>query len=130
MSAEDAIVPTAHRIDGLSAVTLATRDMARAVSFYRTLGFRVLKGGDDAGFTVLKAGAQRLNLTTEVAGFRPGWWGRAIFYVPDVDAIYAHAVDAGLSPSFPPRDARWGERYFHITAPDGHEISFAHPLDE
>ncbi|MEC7657646.1 MAG: VOC family protein, partial [Pseudomonadota bacterium] len=26
-------------------------------------------------------------------------------------------------------DASWGERYFHITDPDGHELSFAHPLD-
>jgi uncharacterized glyoxalase superfamily protein PhnB len=24
-----------------------------------------------------------------------------------------------------PADAIWGERYFHITDPDGHEISFA-----
>ncbi|MEE9270499.1 MAG: VOC family protein, partial [Candidatus Krumholzibacteria bacterium] len=24
--------------------------------------------------------------------------------------------------------AEWGERYFHITDPDGHELSFARPL--
>jgi uncharacterized glyoxalase superfamily protein PhnB len=28
----------------------------------------------------------------------------------------------------PPRDAEWGERFFHVTDPDGHEISFAWPL--
>ena len=27
-----------------------------------------------------------------------------------------------------PRDAEWGERYFHITDPDGHELSFARPV--
>ncbi|MHC4164482.1 MAG: VOC family protein, partial [Planctomycetota bacterium] len=27
-----------------------------------------------------------------------------------------------------PADAEWGERYFHITDPDGHELSFARPL--
>ena len=27
-----------------------------------------------------------------------------------------------------PRDAEWGERYFHLTDPDGHELSFARPL--
>jgi len=129
MSQEHAIVHAGHRIEGLSAVTLATRDMARAVAFYRALGFEVLKGGPEAGFTVLKAGPQRLNLTAEDGRFRPGWWGRAIFYVRDVDAAHAHVLEAGLSPSFPPRDAPWGERYFHITGPDGHEISFAHPLD-
>jgi uncharacterized glyoxalase superfamily protein PhnB len=29
----------------------------------------------------------------------------------------------------PPRDAEWGERFFHVTDPDGHEVSFAWPLD-
>jgi hypothetical protein len=27
-----------------------------------------------------------------------------------------------------PRDAEWGERFFHLTDPDGHELSFAWPL--
>ncbi|MGH8701888.1 MAG: VOC family protein, partial [Burkholderiales bacterium] len=27
-----------------------------------------------------------------------------------------------------PADAPWGERYFHISDPDGHELSFARPL--
>ena len=29
---------------------------------------------------------------------------------------------------FAPRDATWGERYFHIVDPDGHELSFAQPI--
>ena len=35
---------------------------------------------------------------------------------------------AGLRPEVEPRDAPWGERYFHLTDPDGHELSFARPL--
>ena len=27
-----------------------------------------------------------------------------------------------------PRNASWGERYFHLQDPDGHELSFAKPL--
>jgi hypothetical protein len=27
-----------------------------------------------------------------------------------------------------PRDAEWGERYFHLHDPDGHELSFAQPV--
>jgi uncharacterized glyoxalase superfamily protein PhnB len=27
-----------------------------------------------------------------------------------------------------PRDAEWGERFFHLVDPDGHELSFARPL--
>ena len=46
----------------------------------------------------------------------------------DVDACYDRAIGAGLSAKFPPRDAEWGERYFHLTDPDGHEVGFARPL--
>ena len=42
--------------------------------------------------------------------------------------LYHHAITGGLKPDTKPRDAEWGERYFHITDPDGHELSFAHPL--
>ena len=56
------------------------------------------------------------------------WWGRVIFYVDEaVDVQHARACAAGLSPHFAPRDAPWGERYFHIADPDGHELGFARP---
>ena len=45
-----------------------------------------------------------------------------------VDAFYARAVAAGLEPDTAPADAPWGERFFHLTDPDGHELSFARPL--
>lgn len=115
-------------IEGISAITLATHDMARAVAFYQALGFTLKSGGPDAMFTSLHAGSGFLNLTAVTADRRLSWWGRAIFYVTDVDAMHARAVEAGLSPAFAPRDAAWGERYFHITDPDGHELSFARPL--
>jgi len=51
------------------------------------------------------------------------------FYVSDVHALSRAALAQGLEPSFPPRDASWGERYFHITGPDGHELSFAKPAE-
>jgi catechol 2,3-dioxygenase-like lactoylglutathione lyase family enzyme len=38
-------------IEGISAITLATHDMRRAVRFYRMLGFAMLYGGEDEGFT-------------------------------------------------------------------------------
>lgn len=119
---------TAVRIESISAVTLTTADMARAVAFYQCLGFRVAKGGPDAAFTTLDAGGQSLNLTAEAGTRAPGWWGRVIFHVADVDASYRHALAQGIAPAFPPSDAPWGERYFHIVDPDGHEISLARPL--
>jgi uncharacterized glyoxalase superfamily protein PhnB len=42
--------------------------------------------------------------------------------------MYDRARRAGFTPSTSPTDATWGERYFHILDPDGHELSFARPL--
>ena len=55
--------------------------------------------------------------------------GRVIFYVSDVDALYERAIVLGLDPNHAPHDAAWGERYFHLTDPDGHEVSFARLLE-
>lgn len=115
-------------ITALSAVTLATHDMAAAVRFYRTVGFEMLYGGESTSFTSFRAGDGFLNLIAEGAGREIRWWGRAIFYETDVDALYGRLVAAGYRPAAPPRDASWGERFFHITDPDGHEVSFAWPL--
>jgi catechol 2,3-dioxygenase-like lactoylglutathione lyase family enzyme len=115
-------------IENISAVTLATHDMARAVRFYRALGFTLRYGGEQAPFTSLHAGSGYVNLIARPASQRWSWWGRVIFYVSDVDAFHARAVTAGLMPDTDPADASWGERFFHMTDPDGHELSFARPL--
>jgi uncharacterized glyoxalase superfamily protein PhnB len=115
-------------IRSISAVTLATHDMGRAARFYRDLGFDFVYGGEDAAFTSFRVGDGYLNLIAETPARTWSWWGRLILHVADVDAIHARAVALGLRPHAPPRDAEWGERYFHITDPDGHELSFARPL--
>ena len=113
----------------VSAVTLATHDMAGAVRFYRALGFALLYGGEAERFTSFALESGYLNLTAQPAERRWSWWGRIVFYVSDVDAFYRRAVAAGVRTDTEPRDASWGERYFHVTDPDGHELSFARPLD-
>jgi catechol 2,3-dioxygenase-like lactoylglutathione lyase family enzyme len=69
-----------------------------------------------------------LNLIARPADRPRSWWGRVIFHLSDVDAFHARAVAAGLEPDTAPADAPWGERFFHLTDPDGHELSFARPL--
>ena len=115
-------------IEGISAITLGTHDMARTVRFYRALGFDLLYGDEAAAFTSFRAGPGYLNLTAQPEDKRWSWWGRVIFYVDDVDALHERALAAGYQPSTQPRDAEWGERYFHLSDPDGHELSFARPL--
>jgi catechol 2,3-dioxygenase-like lactoylglutathione lyase family enzyme len=96
--------------------------------FYRALGFEIVHGGEDAPFTSLRAGRNHLNFAAQPA--RKQWcgWGRVIFHVADVDALHERALAAGCRPAATPRDAEWGERFFHLTDPDGHELSFARPL--
>jgi catechol 2,3-dioxygenase-like lactoylglutathione lyase family enzyme len=116
-------------IEAISAVTLAVSEMARSFHFYRALGFELLTGGDDAGFTTFGVGAGFLNLQVDPAHAPVrAIWGRVIFHVDDVDAMHARALRAGLTPDTEPADAPWGERYFHLRDPDGHELSFARLL--
>jgi len=113
-------------IVNISALTLAVRDMARSVAFYQRLGFAVVYGGSRSGFTSLRAGDALVNLAASPS-YRGEWWGRVIFRVDDADAYYRNFVVAGMAPE-EPRDASWGERFFHLCDPDGHELSFAEPL--
>ena len=116
-------------VERISAVTLVTRDMAASVAFYDALGFSLRYGGRDAAFTSFVVGGGYLNLQL---GSRPPAldWGRVVFWVDDVDAMHQRALAAGFTPSTAPADAEWGERYFHIHDPDGHELSFARPLPD
>lgn len=118
---------TPDPIQHLSAITLVTADMAAAVTFYEDLGFRRLYGGPTAPFTSFRVGDGFLNLQHS-APAPHGLWGRAIFWVDDVDAMHRRAEAAGYSPTSEPADAPWGERYFHLHDPDGHELSFARPI--
>lgn len=116
-------------VQQISAVTLAVQDMARAVDFYQArVGLGLLYGGPTASFSSFRIGQGYLNLVLAPAGGW-SWWGRFILHVDDVDRMFRRLLEAGLTPDHPPQDAPWGERYFHITDPDGHEISFARRLE-
>ena len=61
-------------IESISAVTLATHDMQRAVRFYRLLGFELLYGGETTAFTSFRAGTGFLNLISQPAERQWSWW--------------------------------------------------------
>jgi catechol 2,3-dioxygenase-like lactoylglutathione lyase family enzyme len=92
----------------------------------RKLGFELLYGGECAPFSSLRAGEAFVNLVSS-RGYEHRWWGRAIFRVDQVDLHYRVLQAQGLLLESP-RNAAWGERLFHVTDPDGHELSFAESL--
>jgi catechol 2,3-dioxygenase-like lactoylglutathione lyase family enzyme len=113
-------------IQHISAVTFAVRAMPEAIAFYTQLGFVLVYGNPHARFSTLQAGEAFVNLTL-APNFKPTWWGRTIFRVNNVDTLYRMAVAQGFTPS-PLKNGSWGERYFHLTDPNGHELSFAQLL--
>ena len=102
--------------------------MNESVRFYKdVLGMELLYGGETACFSSLRAkDTQSAILNLELGDPATGW-GRLIFHVADVDIFWKHLKEEGFDPDVP-RDASWGERYFHMADPDGHELSFARPL--
>jgi catechol 2,3-dioxygenase-like lactoylglutathione lyase family enzyme len=118
----------APTIEKISAVTFRVANMTESVRFYRDLlGMELLYGGEGADFSSLRAkNAQSAILNLE-QGETETQWGRLIFHVTDVDSLRTHLKEGGLNPETP-RDASWGERFFHMRDPDGHELSFACPI--
>ena len=126
-------------VEKISAITIKVNDMARSVHFYnRLLGLKVLYGGENAYFSSLQTHGMKDTILNLEKGHVTPVWGRIIFYVEDVDRFWAHIKEKEFDPARP-RDAAWGERYFHLVDPDGHELSpnqsaktarFIHYLDE
>ncbi len=113
----------------INAITLAVSDMSISMRFYTAIGFSTRYGGPDEQFTSLEVGPSNylnLQLVDEVPA---GIWGRVIVHVTSVDEVYQRVVAAGYRPEMAPSNASWGERYFHVRDPDGHELSFARLLD-
>jgi catechol 2,3-dioxygenase-like lactoylglutathione lyase family enzyme len=115
-------------IEQISAVTFRVASMTDSVRFYRdVLGLELFYGGEGAAFTSLRANNAQSAILNLEQGKTETRWGRLIFYVTDVDALWTRLKGSGFNPERP-RDASWGERYFHMSDPDGHELSFAHPI--
>ena len=144
--------PASQTFRSINALTFCVSDMRCSCAFYSSLGLHLTFGGKDAPFSTFSASpeppsatnnAMHINLM-HAPSYRPvapqpgapGGWGRAVIFVDDVDALHARLI-AGQQPGLqsglaecavpPPRDAPWGERYFHVSDPDGHELSFATP---
>ncbi len=115
-------------VEGISAVTLRVANMGASVRFYRdVLGLEIIYGGEEAYFSSLRTKDGKNPILNLEQGKPATEWGRVIFYVVDVDEFWTYLKERGFDPERP-RDASWGERYFHMPDPDGHELSFARPI--
>ena len=115
-------------VEKISAITLKVSDMRASVRFYKDiLGLKMLYGGEQACFSSLCTKDEKHTILNLEQGKAINNWGRVIFYVADVDKFWTYLKEKGFNPERP-KDASWGERYFHLLDPDGHELSFAQPL--
>ena len=116
------------KVERISAITIKVGDMARALHFYSNiLGLKILYGGENAYFSSLQTPGAKDTILNLEQGHVTRDWGRIIFHVEDVDRLWAYMKEKEFNPDRP-RDASWGERYFHLHDPDGHELSFALPI--
>jgi catechol 2,3-dioxygenase-like lactoylglutathione lyase family enzyme len=111
----------------VAGLTLQVRSMSRALHFYKDiLGLKLLYGDENSSFCSFDVNGTYLNL--ELSERVETQWGRVIFYCDDVDEVHGHLGSGGFLGTRP-RDAPWGERFFHVKDPDGHEISVAMRLE-
>ena len=80
-------------------------------------------GRPDEAVTEVRA-AVRLDPFWPVANMR------LMIYVPDCDAAFQRAIEAGAKPMFPPADMFWGDRCAGIADPFGYVWSFATRVKE
>jgi len=116
---------------------IVVKDIKRSVSFYRHLGFELLRDGGD--FVELTWESHRLFLA-EVSAFQnpaavqpsPPLFPPANVrvMVPDVDEYWALALEIGAPVIIPIGDRYYGLRDFTIADPDGFGVRFASTLPE
>jgi len=116
---------------------LTVRDAARAMDFYkRAFGAReVMRMASPDGKIMhaeLKIGDSLFFLGDEFpeSGCRSpqslgGTSASLHVYVPNVDAAFKRAVDAGAEARMPVSDMFWGDRYGKVADPFGHEWGLA-----
>ena len=123
--------------EGYRTVTpyLIIRDAARAIEFYvKAFGAKEVMRMPLPDGKLAHAEIQIGDSMIMMADENPEWGARSpqalngtpvgvFLYVPDVDATFQRAVDAGATPTMPPSDMFWGDRYGKLKDPFGHEWS-------
>jgi uncharacterized glyoxalase superfamily protein PhnB len=111
---------------------LAVDDAAAAIKFYvRAFGAKELSRMPAPDGSIAHASIQVGDSIIMLADPFPqatakpptelGGTSVALFmYVEDTDAVFKQAVDAGATPTMPPEDMFWGDRFAQVGDPFGH----------
>ena len=118
--------------------SITVRDAAGAIEWYKRafgaveISRAVAPDGKHLWHAELQIGDSRMMLTDEMPemgshGPAPtGAVGFSIWlYVPDVDAVYQQAVEAGAKGQMPVNDTFWGDRFGGLQDPYGHNWAIA-----
>jgi PhnB protein len=127
--------------DGYHTVTayLVQRDTKRALEYYeKAFGAETVMSMPGPGGKVMhaevKIGDSMVFMSDEFPAMSPdtkspqtaGYvTGTVFLYVPDVDAVFKRAVDAGAKVVQPITDMFWGDRFGKIVDPFGHHWGIA-----
>jgi PhnB protein len=125
--------------EGFRTVTpqLTVRDAGQAIDFYkRALGARELMRMSSPDGKVMHAEIRigdsivfLIDESPDMGARSPqalgGATGSFHVYVPNVDAAFKRAVDAGAQVKMPVADMFWGDRFGQVVDPFGHEWGLA-----
>ena len=125
------------RVEKISAVTLSVSDMKKSIEFYSKIpNFKIVYGGSDSKFTsFMIEDVTKSYLNLKLSKMDSPNFGRIIFYVDDVDELFAYmendeTISRLCKLESKPEDAIWDERFFHMLDPDGYKLSFATPIGD
>jgi PhnB protein len=129
--------------EGYHSVTpyLVVDDAAKAIEFYKKAfgaeeKFR-MPMRDRIGHAEIKIGDSFIMLADEFPDMghlgpkaRGGTTVSLMVYLPDVDAAFRKAIDAGATEAKPLQNQFWGDRMGTVTDPFGHQWSLATHVEE
>ena len=133
-------MPVNHIPEGYHSVTpyLIVDGAAEAIRFYeRAFGaIEVMRmpidGSDRLAHAEIRIGDSHVMLADEVPDMdllgpakRGGATASLMIYLPEVDAAFARALEAGAIAERPPEDQFWGDRLGTLRDPFGHRWSLA-----
>jgi catechol 2,3-dioxygenase-like lactoylglutathione lyase family enzyme len=114
---------------GAFSVSLNVKDLKTSKDFYENLGFKVLGGGMDKSYIIMKSGNSLIGLFQgmfegNILTFNPGWDENAssVENFDDIRKIQAHLKLKGITIENEIDEKTSGPASFMITDPDGNKI--------